>query len=203
MSTVYVEDPERKALLQSVPRIPLTWLPLFLVLAALVLLVTPFLVKSISLSHRVDDLESRLAAKDAQVVNALLQLRVLSYWLAYDTSEPLILEPPSGISTSQGVFRIVDDGLSAILMVAGMQQLPPSSFYQVWVTHEGQRVQAAQLKVDPNGWGATTVYFEEPILGYDTIEVTAETAGGFGTRQGPLVLAGKIASKEDAEVGRY
>ena len=130
------------------------------------------------------------------MVNALLQLRVLSYWLAYQTNEPLVLEPPSGSSNSQGVFRIVDDGLSAILMVAGMQQLPPSSFYQVWLTKEGQRVKAAQLKVDPNGWGATTIYLEDPIFEYDAVEVTAETVGGLGSTPGPRVLAGKIVSVE-------
>jgi len=55
------------------------------------------------------------------VVNALLELRVLTYWLAYPTTQPLVLEPPGGAGTSQGVLRIADDGLSGIIMVAGMQ----------------------------------------------------------------------------------
>ena len=139
-SAIHVEDqdtPGRGTFHLPAPRIPLTWLLSFLAVAAFVVLVSLSLVKNTSLSHRVDDLESRLANKDAQVVNALLQLRVLSYWLAYQTNEPLVLEPPGGSGNSQGVFRIVDDGLSAILMVAGMQRLPPSSFYQVWLTNEG------------------------------------------------------------------
>ena len=57
-------------------------------------------------------------------------------------------------------------------------------------------MQAAQLKVDPNGWGATTIYLEDPIFEYDAVEVTAETVGGLGSTPGPRVLAGKIVSVE-------
>ena len=178
------------------PRIHLTWLLLSLAVVALVVLAALSLLVSMGLSNRVNDLEHRLDAEDSQVVNALLQLRVLSFWLAYTTDEPLLLEPPSGIGNSQGVLRVVDDGLSAVVMVAGMQQLQPTSFYQVWLTNDDQRVQAGQVRVDPNGWGATTIYLDEPILGYDSVEVTAETEGGLGSTSGPRVLVGKIVPGE-------
>ncbi len=76
---------------------------------------------------------------------------------------------------------------------------PVPSFYQVWLTNEGQRVQAAQLKVDPNGWGSTTIYLEDLIFEYDAVEITAETEGGLASTPGPRVLASKIAPGEDSK----
>ena len=182
-------------------RVPLTWLLLSLVMAALVALVILSLVIGIGLSNRVDDLEGEIPglADDSQVVNALLQLRVLSYWLAYPTTEALLLEPPSGTGNAQGVLRTANDGLSAMLMLAGMQELPPPSVYQVWLTSEEQRVQAGQLRVDPSGWGATTIYLVEPISGFDTVEVTLENADGLGAAPGLRVLEAKIVLDSDSE----
>ena len=188
------------------PRIPLTWLLLFLAVVALVALVTLSLVIGRGLSNQVNDLEreisrltEHLTSEDTQMVNALLQLRVISFWLAYPTGDPMLLEPPSGTGNSQGVLRIADDGLSAMLMVAGLPELPPSSVYEVWLTSEGQRVQAGQLQVDPSGWGATTIYVEAPIFGFEAVDVTTETEGGLGSASGVRVLEGKIVSEEDSE----
>ena len=188
------------------PRIPLTWLLLSLAVVVLVALVILSLVIGWRLSNRVNDLErgiprlsDRLASEDSQLVDALLQLRVISFWLAYPTNDPMLLEPPSGTGNTQGVLRIADDGLSAILLVAGMQELPPTSVYQVWLTGEGRRVQVGQLQVDPRGWGATTIYLAEPIFGFEAVDVTAETEGGFGSASGVRVLEGKIVSEKDLE----
>ena len=188
------------------PRIPVIWMLLSLAVAALIALVTLSLVIGEGLSNRVNDLEQeiprltdRLISEDSQLVNALLQLRVISFWLAYPTSAPMLLEPPSGTGNSQGVLRIADDGLSAMLMVAGMPELPLSTVYQVWLTGEGQRVQAGQLQVDPSGWGATTIYLAAPILGFEAVDVTVETEGGLGSASGVRVLEGKIVSKNDSE----
>ena len=190
---------------QPGPRIPLTWLLLSLAVAALVALVTLSLVIGKGLSDRVNDLEreiprltDRLASEDSQLVDALLQLRVISFWLAYPTNDPMLLEPPSGNGNTQGVLRIADDGLSAILLVADMPELPPASVYQVWLTGEGQRVRVGQLQVDPRGWGATTIYLEAPIFGFEAVDVTAETEGGLGLASGVRVLEGKIVSETDS-----
>ena len=97
---------------------------LVIAVAAAIALLILSLVMGMNVSNRVDTIEERipiLASDDSQVVNALLELRVLTYWLAYPTTQPLVLEPPGGAGTSQGVLRIADDGLSGIIMVAGMQ----------------------------------------------------------------------------------
>jgi len=149
----------------------------------------------LGLSNRVEDLEQELVisadglgAVDAQVVDALLELRVLSYWLAYPTTEPLVLEPPNGIGNSQGVLRLAADGLSGILIVASMgQNLPPTYVYQVWLEREGQQqLRVAQFKVDTKGWGATTFYLGEAFTEFDSVVVTAnkqfDPQGEMGTK---------------------
>ena len=149
----------------------------------------------LGLSNRVEDLERELVISadglgtvDAQVVDALLELRVLSYWLAYPTTEPLVLEPPNGIGNSQGVLRLAADGLSGILIVASMgQNLPPTYVYQVWLEREGQQqLRVAQFKVDTKGWGATTFYLGEAFTEFDSVVVTAnkqfDPQGEMGTK---------------------
>lgn len=195
------DAPRGEAVEPSGPRVPLSWLLLFVAMAAIVAFLILSLVIGLDVSNRVEDIEERipiLASDDSQVVNALLELRVLTYWLAYPTTQPIVLEPPSGIGNSQGVLRLADDGLSGILMVAALQELPPDSIYQVWLIGEGQPVRAAQLKVDPSGWGATTIYHEVPIGGFDAVEVTVERVDGLGPVPGPKVLEAEIVSQEDS-----
>jgi len=148
-----------------------------------------------NVSDRVDTLEERipvLASDDSQVVNALLELRVLTYWLAYPTTQPVLLEPSGGAGPSQGVLRISDDDLSGIIMVAGMQELPPSDVYQVWLSGDGDQVLAGQMRVDPSGWSATTIYLEDPISNYNSVEVTLQGQDGLGLAPGPQVLEAVI-----------
>jgi hypothetical protein len=145
------------------------------------------LVMGMNVSNRVDTIEERipiLASDDSQVVNALLELRVLTYWLAYPTTQPLVLEPIGGAGASQGVLRIADDGLSGIIMVAGMQELPTPQVYQVWLMDDDDPVLAGQMRVDPSGWGATTIYLENPLTDFDSIEVTTQREGGLGLALG-------------------
>ena len=182
-------------------RVPLVWLVLAVVMVVFVAFLVLSIIIGLWVSNRVDDIEERIpvfAADDTQLVNALLELRVLTYWLAYPTTQPIVLEPPSGIGNSQGVLRLADDGLSAILMVAAMPELPPESVYQVWLIGEQQPVRAARLRVDPSGWGATTIYLDQPIGSFDAVEVTAEREDGLGPVPGPKVLEAEIVSQEDS-----
>ena len=170
---------------------------IFLVLAVAVAVafIILSLVMGMNVSDRVNTLEERipvLASDDSQVVNALLELRVLTYWLAYPTTQPLVLEPIGGAGASQGVLRIADDGLSGIIMVAGMQELPAPQVYQVWLMDDDDPVLAGQMRVDPSGWGATTIYLENPITDFDSVEVTTQREDGFGLAPGIRVLEATI-----------
>lgn len=156
---------------------------IYVTLVVLVGLVVSSFFIGLGLLNRVGDLERELVISadglgtvDSQVVDALLELRVLSYWLAYPTTEPLVLEPPNGIGNSQGVLRLAADGLSGILIVASMgQNLPPTYVYQVWLEKDGQQqLRVAQFKVDTKGWGATTFYLGEAFTEFDSVVVTAD-----------------------------
>ena len=184
----------------SGPRIPLGGLLLFLAAAGLVAVIILSLVIGIRLSGRVNDLEEQvpgltggLASEDSQaVLNALLQLRVVSYWLAYPSKEPFVLEPPSGSGNEQGVLRIAEDGRSAILMVVGLNGSATQSVYQVWLMSEGERTRAGQVQVDATGWGATTLYPTESLFDFDRMEITAGSEGTPGSASGAPVLEGSI-----------
>ena len=164
------------------PGFPLHRLLLPLAVMALIALVALSLAIDFRFSYAVDELEREYAslpgrrmAEDSRVLDSLLQLQVLSYWLAYPTYDPLVLEPMERTGNAQGVLLTAEDGLSAVLMLAGMEQLPPDSAYEVWLTGEDRRVRAGRLKVDTNGWAATTLYLEEPIFGFDEVQVSANT----------------------------
>ena len=112
--------------------------------------------------------------------------------LVYPTTKPLLLDPTGGSGASQGVLRIADDGLSGIIMVAGMQELPPPQVYQVWLTDGDFQVLAGQMRVDPSGWGATTIYLEDPLTVFDTVEVTTQREDGLSLAPGIRVLEATI-----------
>ncbi len=173
------------------PRASVGGILLVLSVAAAVAFIILSLVMGINVSGWVDDLEERipvLASDGSLVVNALLELRILTYWLAYPTAAP----PPSGTGISQGVLRVADDRLSGIVMVAGMQVLPAGSVYQIWLTDDGDQLLAGQMRVDPSGWGATTIYLENPITDFTSVEVTTQSEDGFNLAPGIQVLEATI-----------
>ncbi len=195
-SSTHDEPQTARASAADRPRASVGGILLVLAVAAAVSFLILSLVMGMNVSSRVDTLEERipvLASDDSQVVNALLELRVLTYWLAYPTTQPLVLEPTGGTGASQGVLRIADDGLSGIIMVAGMQELPPPAVYQVWLMGDGNQVLAGQMRVDPSGWGATTIYLENPISEFDSVEVTIEREDGLNLAPGIRVLEATIA----------
>ena len=166
------------------PGFPLHRLLLPLAAIALVALMALSLALDFRFSYAVNDLEreytslpDRRMAQDSRLLDSLLELQVLSYWLAYPTDEPIVLKPSEEPSNAQGVLLPAKDGLSAVLMLAGMEQLPPDSTYEVWLTGAERRIRAGRLKVDSSGWTATTLYLEEPIFGFEKVKVSANTGG--------------------------
>ena len=49
-------------------------------------------------------------------------------------------------------------------------------------------VLAEQMRVDPSGWGATTIYLEDPRTDFESIEVTTQREDGLGLAPGIRVL---------------
>ena len=176
------------------------------VAAILVLgLISYNLVMNFFLSSRMDDLQRenatlsrlvQLAAYGFPAEESQDQLRIADYWLADSASQPMILEPPDRSGESQGILLVTDDGRRAMLMVAGLRELPPPSSYQVWLLRQGQELWVGQLKVDSNGWGTVTLYPEEPLFGFDTVRLTPDPAAGVGKAPKDMILEGQIIAQK-------
>ena len=176
------------------------------VAAILVLsLISYNLVMNFFLSSRMDDLQRenatlarlvQLAAYGFPAEESQDQLRIADNWLADSASQPMILDPPDRSGKSQGILLVTDDGLRAMLMVAGLRELPPPSSYQVWLSRQGQELWVGQLKVDSNGWGTVTLYPEEPFFSFDTVRLTPDPAAGVGKEPKDMILEGQIIAQK-------
>ena len=85
------------------------------------------------------------------------------------------------------------------MLVVGIKELSSSSVYDVWLVTSGQRAQVSQVTVNSRGWGATTIYLDQPIFEYDAMEVTSSLAGGPGSTPRARILVGKFGVGGDLE----
>jgi hypothetical protein len=162
------------------------------------------LVLYVRVSQRVDRLEQENSAMAAQVarslagetytLNKLQQMLVTDYLLVSPGTETVRLEAVGEEGRSRGVLLVSDDGSRAILIVAGMGQLPVDSVYEVWLMRPGQRVSTGQVTVDSSGWGTIVLQPPESVFKFDWVGLTEEAMGS-ATPSGEMVLRGRIATK--------
>lgn len=153
------------------------------------------------LFNRVDDFEEANAALDKlfeanilQLQQSVLQQQTISYWLAYPSSPTLVLDTPFEGGIAQGLLKPAEEGLSAILLVAGLGELPPSSTYDIWLNEGDRTIHAGEIVLDEAGWGTSTVYLDEPLDTFENVELTLRVRENIGPRAGagPTVLEGSI-----------
>ncbi|RUA23349.1 MAG: hypothetical protein DSY79_02470 [Chloroflexi bacterium] len=53
---------------------------------------------------------------------------------------------------------------------------------------DGDKVLVGQMMVDPRGWGATTIYLEDSITDFESVEVTTQREDGLNLAPGIQVL---------------
>ncbi|HEY7358047.1 MAG TPA: anti-sigma factor [Ktedonobacterales bacterium] len=80
----------------------------------------------------------------------------------------------------------------AVLIVSGLQPLPPERDYQLWFLREGQPVGSAVFDVQQSGEGQILVHAPGQLGRYDLAAITPEPAGGSPGPTGPIVIAGAI-----------
>ena len=206
----HVEEPSRQPVLTGPTRGERSWLSRTLVPVAAVLVIGLLgynLTNNFLLSAKLDSLQresekltqlEQMAGEDAQFKASLHELRVASYWLADSNSPPMMLEPPVPTDNSQGILLVAKDGRRAMLMVAGMKELPPPSSYQVWLMRQGQRTWVGQLKVDPSGWGTVTLHPSETFFGFEKMQLTTDAAASTTGRE-DMVLEGLITAQSFAK----
>ena len=153
------------------------------------------------LFNRVVDPEAEIKSQDTlfqtnilQLQQSILQQRTISYWLAYPGPQTLVMNPPFVGGIAQGLLKPAEEGLSAILLVAGLTELQPSSSYDLWLSGGGRTVHAGALLLDATGWGTSTVYFDEPLSNFESAELTLRVQEITISRDaaGPVVLEGTI-----------
>ncbi len=81
---------------------------------------------------------------------------------------------------------------TAILLVQGLEPLPPGRDYQLWFLREGKPVGSAIFDVRQNGQGQLMVRAPRQLAHYDLAAITPEPAGGSPGPTGPIVLAGEL-----------
>jgi hypothetical protein len=186
----------------------LTTLLVPLAAALVAILFAASLVMYLHTSQRMDRLEQQntdltaqlvqLGADDSPIPQAVRQLRAISYWMASPNTQVMDLQPMGGATESQGVLLVAGDGRRAVLMVAGMEPLPSSAVYQVWLMRDGQRLSVGQVRVDPNGWGTAYLRPSESVFQYDWVRLTQDGTGA-APLPGDMVLGGRITAKKPAE----
>lgn len=174
-------------------------LPMILGISVAVLVVLAVAV--VLLFSRVDDLEDENAALSGLFEASILQLQqsdlqqqTISYWLAYPSSQTVVLNPTFVGGIAQGLLKPAEEGLSAILLVAGLGELTPSSTYDIWLSEGERTVRAGEIALNATGWGTSTVYLDEPLDTFEIVELTLRRQNDTGSRAGagPAVLEGSI-----------
>jgi anti-sigma-K factor RskA len=80
----------------------------------------------------------------------------------------------------------------AVLIVSGLEPLPPERDYQLWFLREGKPVGSAVFDVQANGEGQMLVRAPRQLGHYDLAAITPEPAGGSPGPTGPIIIAGQL-----------
>ena len=140
----------------------------------------------------------KLTGHEAQVLQSLNELREFaSYWLMDSPSLPLVLEPPGSQGNSEGILLVDEDGRHAVLMVAGMRELPEPFSYHVMLTRNDQQpTWVGQVKVDSAGRGNVALHIpHEPIFAFDSVMLTTDAKEGRVSGEDSMVLEGQIIAR--------
>jgi anti-sigma-K factor RskA len=81
---------------------------------------------------------------------------------------------------------------TAVLLVSGLEPLPPERDYQLWFLREGKPVGSVVFDVRQNGQGQMMVRAPRQLAHYDLAAITPEPAGGSPGPTGPIMIAGEL-----------
>ena len=137
---------------------------------------------------------SQLVADTQQSDSALKQVMETSYLMARPFTQPLLLQPTDGSSTSEGVLLVTNDGRKAILMLANMEQPRPPQAYTVWLSRNGQHLPVGQINVDSSGWGTMALNPPDSLYGYDWMNLTVDKPEAAEGGSSEMVLQTRIIS---------
>jgi hypothetical protein len=91
-------------------------------------------------------------------------------------------------SNVRGMILMSANGSWGILAAVGLDALPPSKEYQVWLQREGQITKAGTFRVDGSGWGQLTLRPAKTLGNIQSIVVTVEPRDGSAQPTGEQVF---------------
>jgi anti-sigma-K factor RskA len=80
----------------------------------------------------------------------------------------------------------------AVLVVSGLEPLPPERDYQLWFLRNGEPTGSAVFDVLHNGEGQMLIHAPRQLGHFDLAAITPEPAGGSPGPTGPIMIAGEI-----------
>ncbi len=154
-------------------------------------------IVNLHLSNEIESLQENNATLVSQITNLkemdgkledmFHEQRSVSYMMASAGSETVSLQG----GDAQGVLLISSQGGTGLLMARGLQPPSDERGYYVWLRKEGgQPFMVGRLTVDDTGWGALTLWPNQPIHVFHQV-VVAEPEGA----PSQPVLWGSIASR--------
>ena len=155
-------------------------------------------IVNVRMSDQIDDLQQNnftlasqvtdLEEMDGKLADMYQEQRSMSYIMASADMEKVSLE---GGRDAQGVLLISSRGETGLLMARGLEPAGGGHGYYVWLQREGgQPFLVGRLTVDDTGWGALTLWPNQPIHVFQEVVVAEAEA----TPSQP-VLRGSIVSR--------
>jgi anti-sigma-K factor RskA len=107
---------------------------------------------------------------------------------------PAVWELPGTAEAPQARARLLGSPAEqmAVLIVSGLEPLPPERDYQLWFLREGKPEGSAVFDVQRSGEGQILVHAPRQLGQYDLAAITPEPAGGSPGPTGPIIIAGEI-----------
>ncbi len=107
---------------------------------------------------------------------------------------PVVWELPGTAEAPQARARLLGapEERTAVLIVSGLEPLPPERDYQLWFLRDGEPMGSAVFDVQHNGEGQILVHAPRQLGHLDLAAITPEPAGGSPGPTGPIIIAGEI-----------
>jgi hypothetical protein len=141
-----------------------------------------------SLAGKVRALEGAMVALQEQLT---AQERVLAYVMSPGMRVVEVFGTEAQ-PEARGRLFASPEGDSALLVMAGLEPLPPSSVYQLWLIDGAAPVPVGFLQVDEQGAGRAIIDAPAPVGGFTILGVSVEPQGGSPSPLGEIVVLSPI-----------
>jgi anti-sigma-K factor RskA len=144
---------------------------------------------AVSLAGKVRALEGDLVALREQLS---AQESVLAYVVSPGTRATEV-HGTQAQPEARGRLFAAPESESALLVMLGLDPLPPSSVYQLWLIDRGTPVSVGFLQVDEQGSGRAIIEAPGPVGRFTALGISVEPQGGSPSPLGEIVVLSPIS----------